>query len=72
MLFILLFLVLLLQLLFFFEQAKMKYITTKRRLYLAQGVPERTAVLQITSTHDKKELSQCPNRQTGSTTTSEN
>jgi hypothetical protein len=57
---------------FVFEQAKMKYIATKRRPYLAQGVPERTALLHITSTHEKKELSQCPNRRTGSTTTSGN
>jgi hypothetical protein len=41
---------------FAFEQAKMKYIATKRRPYLAQGVPERTALLHITSTHKKKSL----------------
>jgi hypothetical protein len=34
----------------------MKYITTKRKPYLAQGVPERTAILQITSTHENKSL----------------
>jgi hypothetical protein len=42
--------------LLFFEQAKMEYITTKRRPYLAQGVPKRAAVFYRSQVHMKKSL----------------
>jgi hypothetical protein len=38
----------------FFEQEKMEYITTKRRSWLAQGVPDRAALFyRSQSTHEK-------------------